>query len=81
MTRSWRYAAVHLGYTEICVVATGGVLEGPRESVGSAFATSEGGHLVFGRVDASGEIPPLLCIDDPSIAVGSSVWKIGRAHV
>ncbi|MCZ4521214.1 type VII secretion-associated protein [Rhodococcus ruber] len=78
MTDSWRYAAVHLGYTEISVVATSGPLEGPRESVGSAFATVEGGRLVFGRADAVGEIPPLLCIDDPSIAVGNSVWNRGE---
>ncbi|CCQ17271.1 putative uncharacterized protein [Rhodococcus sp. AW25M09] len=77
MTESWRYAAVHLGYTEISVVATGGALERPKESVGSAFATVEGGRLVFGRTDVGGEVPPLLCIDDPSIAVGSSVWDRG----
>ena len=71
---SWRYAAVHLGYTEISVVATGGAFEGPRESVGSAFATVEGGRLVFGRGAAGDEIPPLLCIDDASIPVGSTVW-------
>ncbi|MGV8875025.1 MAG: type VII secretion-associated protein [Rhodococcus sp. (in: high G+C Gram-positive bacteria)] len=78
MTKTWRYAAVHLGYTEISVVATGGALEGPRESVGSAFATADDGRLVFGRVDVGGEIPPLLCIDDPSIAVGTSVWDRGE---
>lgn len=71
---SWRYAAVHLGYTEISVVATGGVFEGPRESVGSAFAAVEGGRLVFGRGPAEDEIPPLLCIDDASILVGATVW-------
>ncbi len=74
MSTSWRYAAVHLGYTEISVVATGGLLEGPRESVGSAFASAEGGDLVFGSADAGGEISPLLCIDDPAMAVGTSVW-------
>ncbi|OZC99235.1 type VII secretion-associated protein [Rhodococcus sp. 06-235-1A] len=74
MTHSWRYAAVHLGYSEISVVATGGPLEGPRESVGSAYAAVEGGRLVFGRPDVGAEISPLLCIDDPSIAVGTSVW-------
>ncbi|MDI9897737.1 type VII secretion-associated protein [Rhodococcus sp. IEGM 1381] len=78
MTDSWRYAAVHLGYTEISVVATGGPLEGPRESVGSACATADGGRLVFGRADAAGEIPPLLCVDDPYIAVGTSVWNRGE---
>ncbi|QII06964.1 type VII secretion-associated protein [Rhodococcoides fascians A25f] len=78
MTDSWRYAAVHLGYAEVSVVATSGPLEGPRESVGSAFATVEGGRLVFGRADAAGEIPPLLCIDDPYIAVGTSVWNRGE---
>lgn len=71
---SWRYAAVHLGYTEISVVATGAAFEGPRESVGSAFATEEGGRLVFGRGAAEDEIPPLLCIDDASIPVGTTVW-------
>ena len=71
---SWRYAAVHLGYTEISVVATGGAFEGPRESVGSAFATVEGGRLVFGLSTAGDEIPPLLCVDDASIPVGSTVW-------
>ncbi|WP_158462518.1 type VII secretion-associated protein [Rhodococcus sp. B7740] len=71
---SWRYAAVHLGYTQISVVATAGAFEGPRESVGSAFATAEGGRLVFGRGTAGDEIPPLLCIDDASVPVGSSVW-------
>ncbi|MBY4128570.1 type VII secretion-associated protein [Rhodococcus fascians] len=75
MTDSWRYAAVHLGYTEISVIATSSPLEGPREHTGSAFATAEGGRLVFGRHDVAGEIPPLLCIDDPCIAVGSSVWN------
>ncbi|MFI8567825.1 type VII secretion-associated protein [Rhodococcus sp. NPDC078407] len=74
MIDSWRYAAVHLGYSEISVVATSGPLEGPREGVGSALATVEGGRLVFGRSDTAGEIPPLLCIDDPYIAVGNSVW-------
>ncbi len=78
MTDSWRYAAVHLGYTEISVVATSGPLEGPRESVCSAFATVVDGRLVFGRTDATGEIPPLLCIDDPYIAVGTSVWDRGE---
>ncbi|MDV8020366.1 type VII secretion-associated protein [Rhodococcus sp. IEGM 1330] len=71
---SWRYAAVHLGYTEISVVATGGAFEGPRESVGSAFAAAEGGRLVFGRGAPGDEIPPLLCIDDASIPVGTTVW-------
>ncbi len=56
------------------MVATGGPLEGPRESVGSAFATVDGGRLVFGRAAAGGEIPPLLCIDDAFIPVGTSVW-------
>ena len=75
MTRpSWRYAAVHLGCTEISVVATGGAFEGPRECVGSAFAVVESGRLVFGRGAAGDEIPPLLCIDDASIPVGSTVW-------
>ena len=78
MTDSWRYAAVHLGYTEVSVVATSNPLEGPREHTGSAFATAEGGRLVFGRHDVAGEIPPLLCIDDPYIAVGTSVWNRGE---
>ncbi|MCJ0890754.1 type VII secretion-associated protein [Rhodococcus sp. ARC_M5] len=71
---AWRYAAVHLGYAEISVVATSGAFEGPRESVESAFATVEDGGLVFGRHAAGAEIPPLLCIDDASIPVGVSAW-------
>ena len=71
---AWRYAAVHLGFTEISVVATGGAFEGPRESVGAAFASVQGGSLAFGRDMAGVEIPPLLCIDDTSIPVGTSVW-------
>lgn len=75
MTRAqWRYAAVHLSHSEISVVASGATLQGPREHVGSAYAVSEGGRLVFGRAGADTEVPPLLCLDDRSILVGDAVW-------
>ncbi len=79
MTRpQWRYAAVHLSHSEISVVASGATLQGPREHVGSAYAVSEGGRLVFGRAGADTEVPPLLCLDDRSILVGGAVWDRGE---
>ncbi|TFI41225.1 type VII secretion-associated protein [Rhodococcus sp. 1R11] len=79
MTRpQWRYAAVHLSHSEISVVASGAPLQGPREHVGSAYAISEGGRLVFGRAGADTEIPPLLCLDDRTILVGGAVWDRGE---
>ncbi|MBY4213232.1 type VII secretion-associated protein [Rhodococcus fascians] len=63
-----------MSHSEISVVASGATLQGPREHVGSAYAVSEGGRLVFGRAGADTEVPPLLCLDDRSILVGGAVW-------
>ncbi|MBM7244878.1 type VII secretion-associated protein [Rhodococcus fascians] len=63
-----------MSHSEISVVASGATLQGPREHVGSAYAVSEGGRLVFGRAGADTEVPPLLCLDDRSILVGDAVW-------
>lgn len=65
---------MHLSHSEISVVASGVTLQGPCDHVGSAYAVSEGGRLVFGRAGADTEVPPLLCLDDRSILVGGAVW-------
>ncbi|MDQ0282461.1 type VII secretion-associated protein [Rhodococcoides fascians] len=67
-----------MSHSEISVVASGATLQGPREHVGSAYAVSEGGRLVFGRAGADTEVPPLLCLDDRSILVGGAVWDRGE---
>lgn len=62
---------MHLGYTDISVVATGGPLGGSREAVGPCTAAVDDGRLVARR---GNELSVLLCIDDPTMVVGSSVW-------